>query len=98
LFADEPAVKLGHMKTLTVEQAKTQLGQLITEANQGGLIVLTDGLNQVTLQPGAGINLDEDSPELEAELLQAINGPYTNYSAEEMRRIVDRIVREETKA
>ena len=35
-----------------------------------------------------------DSPELEAELLKAIDGPYTPYSSEEMRGIGERIIRE----
>jgi hypothetical protein len=83
------------MKTLTVQEAQAQLGQLIAEANNGNVIVLTDGRQKVTLQPGAALNLEEDSPELEAELLRAIDGPYTPYSAEEMRGIVERIIREE---
>lgn len=36
-----------------------------------------------------------DSPELEAELLKAIDGPYTPYSSEEARATVERIIREE---
>ena len=83
------------MKTLTVQEAQRQLGQLIAEANQGQVIVLTDGRQKVTLQPGAALDLEEDSPELEAELLKAVDGPYTPYSAEELRRIVERIIREE---
>ena len=83
------------MKTLTVEEAQAQLAQLIAEANEGNVIVLTDGRQKVTLQAGAALNLDEDSPELEAELLKAIDGPYTPYSAEEMRNIVERIIRDE---
>jgi len=79
------------MKTLTVQEAQAQLGQLIAEANEGNVIVLTDGRQKVTLQPGAALNLEEDSPELETELLQAIDGPYTPYSTEEMRNIVGRI-------
>ena len=85
------------MKTLTVQEAQTQLGQLINEANNGNVIVLTDGRQKVTLQPGAALDLNEDSPELEAELLKAIDGPYTPYSTEEMRGIVERIIREETR-
>jgi hypothetical protein len=83
------------VKTLTVQEAQSQLGHLIAEANRGDLIVLTDGQQKVTLQPGAALDLQEDSPELEAELLKAIDGPFTPYSAEEMRGIVERIIREE---
>ena len=82
------------MKMLTVQEAQMQLGQLIAEANEGNVIVLTDGTQKVTLQPGAALNL-EDTPELEAELLKAIDGPYTPYSTEEMRNIVERIIRQE---
>lgn len=83
------------MKTVTVQEAQRQLGQLITEANEGNVIVLTDGRQKVTLQPGAALNLEDDGPELEAELLKAVDGPYTLYSTEEMRSIVERIIRQE---
>lgn len=83
------------MKTLTVQEAQSQLSQLIAEANRGNVIVLTDGAQKVTLQPGQVLNLEEDSPELEAELLKGIDGPYTPYAPEEMRGIVERIIREE---
>ena len=83
------------MKTLTVEEAQLQLGRLIAEANRGDVIVLTDGAQKVLLQPGDALDLEKDSPELEAELLQGIDGPYTPYSSEEMRGLVERIIREE---
>ncbi len=86
------------MRTLTVRQAQDQLGQLIAEANRGEIIVLTDGDNQVTLQPSGILDLEGDSPELEEELLKGIDGPYSPYSTEEMRAIVERIIREETRA
>lgn len=86
------------MRTLTVRQAQDQLGQLIAQANRGEIIVLTDGDNQVTLQPSGILDLEEDSPELEAELLKGIDGPYSPYSTEEMRAVVERIIREETRA
>jgi hypothetical protein len=35
-----------------------------------------------------------DSPELEAELLKAVDGPYTPFSSEEMRAIGERSIRE----
>ncbi|MCI0540793.1 MAG: hypothetical protein L0Z50_36805 [Verrucomicrobiales bacterium] len=83
------------MKTLTVQEAQPQLRQLIAEANRGDVIIVTDGQQKVTLLPGEALNLEEDSPELEAELLKAVDGPYTPYSSEEMRGIVERIIREE---
>jgi hypothetical protein len=41
------------------------------------------------------LDLEVDSPELEAELLKAIDGPYTPYSRAEMQAVVERIIREE---
>ena len=38
-----------------------------------------------------------DGPELEAELLKAIDGPYTPYSSEEFRELGERIIREHGK-
>jgi hypothetical protein len=83
------------MKTLTVQEEQSQLGQLIAQANDGEVMVLTDGDQNVTLQPGTGLNLEKDTSELEHELLKAIDGPYTSYSAEEMRSVVERIIREQ---
>lgn len=82
------------MKTIPVREAQGQLGQLIADAWRGELIVLTDGDKQVTLEPGSPLDLDEDSPELEAELLKAANGPFTPYSSEEMRAACERTIRE----
>ncbi|MSU59144.1 MAG: hypothetical protein EXS35_13425 [Pedosphaera sp.] len=82
------------MKAIPVEEAQGQLGRLIAEACRGEVIVLTDGDKQVTLAPGVPLDLEEDSPELEAELLKAVNGPHSPYSSEEMRAACDRIIRE----
>jgi hypothetical protein len=81
------------VKAITIREAQGQLGQLIAKACRGETIVLTDGENQVTLAPRV-LDLEEDSPELEAELLKAANGPFTPYSSEEMRAAGDKIIRE----
>ena len=81
------------MKAIAIRDAQEQLGALIAEACRGETIVLTDGDNQVTLEPLI-LDLEEDSPELEAELLKAANGPFTPYSSEEMRAACDKITRE----
>lgn len=86
------------MKTLTVSDARDQLSQLLAEAARGDVIVLTDGNIEVTLTPRFTVkplNPEEDTPELEAALLKAIDGPFTPYSSEEMRATVDCIIREE---
>lgn len=47
------------------------------------------------LRESPTLDPEVDSPELEAELLKAIDGPYTPYSSEEARATVERIIREE---
>lgn len=81
------------MKAVSIREAQGQLGQLVAEACRGETIVLTDGDNQVTLAPRV-LDLEEDSPELEAELLKAANGPFTPYSSEEMRAVCEKVIRE----
>jgi hypothetical protein len=44
--------------------------------------------------PGFPFDPEEDSPELEAELLKGIKGPFKPYSEQEMREIGERIIRE----
>ena len=82
------------MKTLTGEEAQGQLAELIAEAHQGTVIVLTDGEKQVWLDTQKPLDLETDNPELEAELLKSIDGPFTSYSSEELRSIGERIVKE----
>ena len=64
------------MKAVSIQEAEGQLGKLIAEAHRGETVVLSDGDKKVTLTPGIALNLDEDSPELEEELLKTANGPY----------------------
>ena len=78
------------MKAVTIREAQGQLAQLLAEACRGELIVLTDGRNQVALEPRAPLDLDEDSPELEAELLKAVKGPHSPFSEGELRELADK--------
>jgi hypothetical protein len=82
------------MKAVSIREAQGQLGELIAKAYRGEVIVLTDGDKRVTLEPGMALDLEEDSPELEAELLKAAHGPFTPYSSEEMRAACERVIRE----
>jgi len=82
------------MKAVTVREAQGQLGQLIAEACRGELIVLTDGDKQVALEPRPRLDLEEDSPELEAELLRAVNGPHSPFSEAELRQLANKAVGE----
>jgi hypothetical protein len=81
------------VKAISIREAQGQLGELIAQACRGETIVLTDGENRVTLAPRV-LDLEEDSRELEAELLKAVNGPHSPYSSEEMRAACERVIRE----
>jgi antitoxin (DNA-binding transcriptional repressor) of toxin-antitoxin stability system len=75
------------MKAVNVRDAQPRLRELIAEACEGELIVLTDGEKQVALEPHVPLDIEGDSPELEAELLKAIDGPFAPHSEEEMKAI-----------
>lgn len=86
------------MKTFTVSEAEGRLSQLLAEAARGDVIVLTDGDIRVTLAPRDArkpLDPEEDSPELEAELLKAIDGPFRPYSEGEFRAVGERIIRDQ---
>ena len=82
------------MKAVPIKEAEGQLGKLIAEAHRGEVIVITDGDLEVTLNPRSALDLDADSPELEAELLKGAKGPFTSYSSQEMREACEKIIRE----
>ena len=81
------------MKAINVQEAQPRLRELIAEACQGELIVLTDGEKQVALEPHVPLDLERDGPELEVELLKAIDGPFSPYFAEEMKAIGRQVLR-----
>jgi antitoxin (DNA-binding transcriptional repressor) of toxin-antitoxin stability system len=85
---------LGAMKAVTIREAQGQLGELIAEACRGEFIVLTDGDRQVALEPRVALDLEEDSPELEAELLRAVNGPHAPLAEGELRKTADKALAE----
>ena len=71
------------MKTVTVTAAQPEIRRLVEEVYQGTAVVLAFGDKRVRLEryaPASGavdFDLEQDSAELEAELLQAIRGPFT---------------------
>ena len=52
------------------------------------------GDKEATLYCPRALDLEEDSPELEAELLKAVNGPHSPLREGELREIADKVVRE----
>jgi antitoxin (DNA-binding transcriptional repressor) of toxin-antitoxin stability system len=78
------------VKTLTVSEAREQLGSLIAEAARGDVIVVTDGDNQVLLTPNGPQRapaVEEDGPELEATLLPAVRSPHRPLGKTELREL-----------
>jgi hypothetical protein len=93
LFVLDGKVKQIHIvKTLTVQEAQGHLAELIAEAHQGTVIVLTNGEKQVWLETHGPLDIETDNPALEAELLKSVDGPFTPYSVEEMRQVGDCII------
>ena len=82
------------MKAVPIREAQKQLGELVLQACRGERIVLTDGEHRVVLEPDIPLELEEDSLELEAELLKGVDGPFAPYSAEEMKTVGERVLRE----
>ena len=81
------------MKAISIREAEGQLGRLVAEACRGETIVLTDGDNEVTLSPRV-LDPEVDSPELEEELLKAVNGPHAPLREGELEEIAERALRE----
>ena len=79
------------MTTVTLPQS--QLSDIIADVNRGQGVLFTDGNRQVTLFAGAVLDPNIDSPELEAELLKSIDQPLSPYSADEMRKIGEEILK-----
>jgi len=86
------------MKIVNVSEAEGQLSRLIAEVNDGEFVVLKDGDKEVTLHPGGMLDIEQDFPELESELLKAAQGPFKPYSPDEMRGICERLVEEKRRA
>lgn len=85
------------MKTVTVTAAQPELRKLVEEAFQGVPVVLAYGEKRVKLERYAPISgavefdLEQDSAELEAELLKAVRGTFTPYSRQDLDAIAERV-------
>jgi hypothetical protein len=83
------------VKTFTVSQAKVRLGKLVEEVHKGAPILLVHKNKLVKLERFEVLDPEYDSPELEAALLEAVQGPHAKYSRTEMQTILDRVCNEE---
>ena len=48
---------------------------------------------RVTIESDLPLDVEQDSPELEAELLKAANGPFATYSAEALRDACEKVIK-----
>lgn len=90
------------MKTVTVTAAQPELCELVEEVFRGKPIVLAYGEKRVKLErytPANGaveFDPEQDSPELEAELLPAVRSRFTPYSRQDLEAIAKRARGEKT--
>ena len=82
------------MKPISASGTQGQPGQCIAAARRGKVIAVAGGDKVGTQGPGTLLDLESGSPELEAELLKAANGPFRPYRESELREIADRALRE----
>jgi hypothetical protein len=83
------------MKSVPVREAAAQLERLVAEAARGDVVVLTAGDVQVTLTPRSPspvFDPEEDSAELETELLKAVREAHAPFGAGELREIAARAI------
>jgi len=85
------------MKTLTVTQAKMQLGKLVDQVHGGAPVLLLHKNKLVKLERYEPLDPEYESAELETLLLEGVRAKFTPYSPGEMTRLLDKIVREERK-
>ena len=85
------------MKVIPISEAAPQLNQLMIDALNGETIVLTNGAEQVELTPRSPPSDEFESPELEIEMLKALDQPFTPYVPGEFRAMLDQIIRERKK-
>ena len=92
------------MKTVTVTSDQAELTRLVEEAYSGEPVILAYGDKAVRVQrhtpneEGAIRDLEEDSVELENELLKGVRSPFSHYSQMDLETIIERVRREKTGA
>ena len=65
------------MKTMTVSQAKSRLGKLVDKVQRGSPVILVNGNKLAKLERYDLLDPEFDSPQLEAMLLEAVEGPHS---------------------
>jgi PHD/YefM family antitoxin component YafN of YafNO toxin-antitoxin module len=85
------------MKTLTVAEAKAQLGKLVDKVHNGKPVLLVHKNKLVKLERYEPLDPEYESAELEAMLLEGVRSKFTPYSKGEMQGILERLRREQRK-
>ena len=81
------------MKTMTVRQAKPQLGKLVEKVQRGAPIILVQGDKLAKLERYELLDPEFDTPQLEALLLQAVEGKHSAYSQAELQSILAKVAK-----
>jgi len=85
------------MKTLTVGEAKPRLEKLVEQVQKGAPVVLVHGNKLALLERYELLDPEHDSPQLEAMLLAAVQGPHAPYSRTEMESVLAKVCKAERK-
>ena len=83
------------MKTMTVSQARTRLGTLVDRVQKGSPVILIHGNKLAKLERYELLDPEADSPQIEAALLEAVQGPHAPYSRREMESVLAKVCQEE---
>ena len=81
------------MKVIDVAEAAGSLSKIIADVTNGEAIVLKDGAREVSLSPYSA-QVQEESAELEKEMLKAANGPFTPFSRGELRTYTNKLIQD----
>jgi hypothetical protein len=79
------------MKTMTVRDAKAQLGKLVKQVQRGAPVILIQGDKLAKLERYELLDPESDNPHIEAMLLEAVRGPHPPYSRRELEAILDKV-------
>ena len=83
--------RLSRMKTMTVRDAKRQLGKLVEKVQHGAPVILVQGDKLAKLERYELLDPECDSPQLEAMLLEAVRGPHAAYSRKELEAVLNKV-------
>ena len=78
------------MKTLTVQVPSEQLNSIMAEAQDGDVVVLTDGERQMILRAGAS-DVEEGRPELAAAFLLTQKKPSQKLSRQHIEEVAEEL-------